>query len=176
MKAEQEIRPDWDEYYMSIAMAVRARANCTGNRVGAILVQNDRIIATGYNGTPHNMVNCLDGGCDRCANREKYDSGKDYDLCICVHAEQNTLLAAARFGISTEGSAMYSTMRPCFGCTKEILQASIRAVYYLHDWVYPDPERQASYEDLQSFVPDGVKQLQMEDPNAVWAVSNLRRD
>ena len=176
MKAEQEIRPDWDEYYMSIAMAVRARANCTGNRVGAILVQNDRIIATGYNGTPHNMVNCLDGGCDRCANREKYDSGKDYDLCICVHAEQNTLLAAARFGISTEGAAMYSTMRPCFGCTKEILQASIRAVYYLHDWVYPDPEHQASYEDLQSFVPDGVKQLQMEDPNAVWAVSNLRRD
>ena len=176
MKAEQEIRPDWDEYYMSIAMAVRTRANCTGNRVGAILVQNDRIIATGYNGTPHNMGNCLDGGCDRCANREKYDSGKDYDLCICVHAEQNTLLAAARFGISTEGAAMYSTMRPCFGCTKEILQASIRAVYYLHDWVYPDPERQASYEDLQSFVPDGVMQLQMEDPNAVWAVSNLRRD
>ena len=176
MKAEQEIRPDWDEYYMSIAMAVRARANCTGNRVGAILVQNDRITATGYNGTPHNMVNCLDGGCDRCANREKYDSGKDYDLCICVHAEQNTLLAAARFGISTEGAAMYSTMRPCFGCTKEILQASIRAVYYLHDWVYPDSKRQASYDELQSFVPGGVTQLQMEDSHAVWAVSNLRRD
>ena len=85
MKAQQDIRPDWDEYYMSIAMAVRARANCTGNRVGAILVQSDRIIATGYNGTPHNMVNCQDGGCDRCADREKYSSGKDYDLCICVH-------------------------------------------------------------------------------------------
>ena len=176
MKAQQDIRPDWDEYYMSIAMAVRARANCTGNRVGAILVQSDRIIATGYNGTPHNMVNCQDGGCDRCADREKYSSGKDYDLCICVHAEQNTLLAAARFGISTEGATMYSTMRPCFGCTKEILQASIRAVYYLHDWVYPDSKRQASYDELQSFVPGGVTQLQMEDSHAVWAVSNLRWD
>ena len=101
---------------------------------------------------------------------------KDYDLCICVHAEQTTLLAAARFGISTEGATMYSTMRPCFGCTKEILQASIRAVYYLHDWVYPDSKRQASYDELQSFVPGGVTQLQMEVSHAVWAVSNLRWD
>ena len=63
-------RPDWDEYYMHIAMAVRARANCTGNRIGAILVQNDRIISTGYNGTPHNMVNCLDSGCNLSSLRQ----------------------------------------------------------------------------------------------------------
>lgn len=170
------IRPGWDEYYMNIAIAVRARANCMGNRVGAILVQNDRIISTGYNGTPHNMVNCLDGGCDRCAHRDKYASGKDYDLCICVHAEQNALLAAARFGIATEGAVMYSTMRPCFGCTKEILQASIRAVYYLHDWVYPDGERQASYENLQSFLPGGVNGVALADSDAAWAVSTLRQD
>ena len=176
MTALQNSRPDWDEYYMSIAMAVRARANCMGNRVGAILVQNDRIISTGYNGTPHNMVNWLDGGCDRCAHREKYESGKDYDLCICVHAEQNALLAAARFGISTEGAVMYSTMRPCFGCTKEILQANIRAVHYLHDWIYPDAERQTGYEDLQSFVPGGVNGLALDDPDAAWAVSTLRQD
>ena len=59
-------RPDWDEYYMRIAMAVRVRANCTGNRVGAILVQ----ISTGYNGTPHNMVNCRDGGCNLSSLRQ----------------------------------------------------------------------------------------------------------
>ena len=169
-------RPDWDEYYMRIAMAVRARANCTGNRIGAILVQNDRIISTGYNGTPHNMVNCLDGGCDRCAHRDQYASGKDYDLCICVHAEQNALLSAARFGIATEGALLYSTMRPCFGCAKEILQAKIRAVYYLHDWIYPDAKRQASYEELLSFVPGGVRAVAMDDPDAAWAVSSLRQD
>ena len=172
--ALQDIRPGWDEYYMRIAMAVRARANCIGNRVGAILVQTDRIISTGYNGTPHNMVNCLDGGCDRCAHREKYESGKDYDLCICVHAEQNALLSAARFGIATEGAVIYSTMRPCFGCTKEILQASINAVYYLHDWVYPDHTKQTSYSDLQSFVPGGGNKVVIDDPDAAWAVSSLR--
>ena len=88
---------------------------------------DNRIISTGYNGTPENMVNCLDGGCYRCANRDKsYKSGEAYDLCICVHAEQNAILAAARFGISTAGSTMYTTMRPCFGCAKEMLQAQVR--------------------------------------------------
>ncbi len=169
-----DLRPDWDEYYMRIAMAVRARANCSGNRVGAILVQNDRIISTGYNGTPHNMANCLDGGCQRCKNRHKYESGKDYDLCICVHAEQNTLLAAARFGIATEGALLYSTMRPCFGCTKELLQAKIRAVYYLHEWVYPDGQMQGIYGHLQTQFPDGVLQVSIEDEDAEWAVSALR--
>ena len=83
------VRLDWDEYYMNIAIAVRARANCIGNRVGALLVQNRHIISTGYNGTPHGTTNCTDGGCHRCVHRDEYESGKDYDLCICVHAEQN---------------------------------------------------------------------------------------
>ena len=60
------IRPDWDQYYMRMAMAVRSRADCVGNRVGAVLVLDDRIISTGYNGTPANMANCTDGGCERC--------------------------------------------------------------------------------------------------------------
>jgi dCMP deaminase len=167
-------RPDWDDYYMQIAMAVRTRANCQGNRVGALLVRDDRIVSTGYNGTPANMVNCMDGGCDRCQNRHKYESGKNYDLCICVHAEQNALLSAARFGIATEGAVLYSTMRPCFGCTKELLQAKIRAVYYLHEWVYPDPEMQQTYAKLQAQFSDAVLPVAIEDPEAVWAVSTLR--
>lgn len=171
---DRNLRPDWDEYYMRIAMAVRARANCSGNRVGAILVQNDRIIATGYNGTPHNMANCLDGGCERCKNRHKYQSGKDYDLCICVHAEQNALLSAARFGIATEGAVLYSTMRPCFGCAKELLQAKIRAVYYLHAWIYPDEQMQEIYTHLQAQFSDGVALVDIEDEDAVWAVTTLR--
>jgi dCMP deaminase len=172
---KEQLRPDRDEYYMRIAMAVRARANCLGNRVGAILVKGDRIISTGYNGTPQGMPNCLDGGCARCTGKGTYESGKDYDLCICVHAEQNALLSAARFGIATEGAVLYSTMRPCFGCTKELLQAKIAAVYYLHEWVYPDPEKQREYEHLQAYIPGGVIQTAIADPDAEWAVSNLRR-
>ena len=131
-------RPKPDEYFMGIAIAVRRRANCLGNRVGAVIVRDRRIVSTGYNGTPENMDNCLDGGCDRCSNRGNYESGKGYDLCICVHAEQNALLSAARHGIAVQGGTMYSTMRPCFGCTKELLQARVQAVYFLHDWAHPE--------------------------------------
>ena len=132
---------------MSIALAVRARANCTGNRVGALLTLDRRIISTGYNGTPANMDNCDDGGCERCAHRERHGSGRGYDLCICVNAEQNALLAAARFGIAVEGTVLYTTMRPCFGCAKEMIQAGIGAVVYEHELGY-EPELEAVYSSL----------------------------
>lgn len=174
MAADKITRPDWPEYYMNIAMAVRRRANCTGNRVGAILVVDNHIVATGYNGTPSGMPNCDEGGCERCANRERYKSGEGYDLCICVHAEQNALLMAARFGIAVEGAICYSTMRPCFGCTKELLQAKIHTVYYLHDWKYPDDNVARHYERLQNYFAGGCRQLEMDDPDLDWAVSTQR--
>jgi dCMP deaminase len=164
---------------MNIALAVRLRANCRGNRVGALIVLDNRIISTGYKGTPENMVNCLDGGCYRCANRDKsYKSGEAYDLCICVHAEQNAILAAARFGISTSGSTMYTTMRPCFGCAKEMLQAQVRSVYYLHEWNPSAKEdalktaaQTAEYEKLMIRFSGGVHRLDVPDPDMNWAVS-----
>ncbi len=119
-------RPDPDRYFMGIAMAVRSRANCTGRRVGAIIVRDYRILSTGYNGTPTRMTNCEEGGCHRCAHPESYASGEGYDVCICVHAEQNALLAAARFGVAIEGCTLYTTLQPCFGCLKEAIQASVR--------------------------------------------------
>jgi dCMP deaminase len=76
MAPDERTRPDRDRYFMGIAMAVRTRANCRGNHVGAILVLDGHVVSTGYNGTPSDMVNCEEGGCDRCANREKYGSGK----------------------------------------------------------------------------------------------------
>lgn len=156
-------------------MAVRARANCTGNRIGAIIVKDGRIVSTGYNGTPYDMPNCDEGGCERCANKDRYESGTAYDLCICVHGEQNALLAAARFGIACEGGIIYTTMRPCFGCTKELLQAKISGVRYLNQWVHPDPDIQAQYDRLQARFAGGVKQVHMEDPEATWATTNLRK-
>lgn len=169
-------RPDLHEYLMGIAMAVRRRADCTGNRVGSVIVLNRRIISTGYNGTPENMKNCSEGGCHRCARRDRYPPGTGYDLCICVHAEQNALLAAARFGIAVENATVYSTMRPCFGCTKEMLQARIVGVYFLHDWAPPDadPEKQEQYALVQGRFPDGIRHLAIADPDADWAVSRRR--
>jgi dCMP deaminase len=173
MAEYEDDRPSQDEYFMGIAMAVRKRANCKGSRIGVVIVLNGRIISSGYNGTPEHMKNCLEGGCFRCANRDKFPPGTGYDLCICVHAEQNALLAAARFGIAVEGATVYSTMRPCFGCTKEMLQARIRAVYYLNDWNHPDEKQKAEYERIQSRFPDGIRKVDMDDPDVEWAVSKV---
>lgn len=164
-------KPEMHEYFMRIAMAVRSRADCIGHRVGAVLVLNRRIISTGYNGTPENMTNCTQGGCHRCEHRETYRSGTGYDLCICVHAEQNALLAAARFGIPVEGAVLYTTLRPCFGCTKELLQAQVREVYFLHDWEHPHLDEQAQYELVQGRFPGGIRPLDIADPDKEWALS-----
>jgi len=175
----REARESRHKYFMNIALGVRLRANCKGNRVGAVIVLNNRIISTGYNGTPENMPNCLDGGCYRCANRDKmYKSGEAYDLCICVHAEQNAILAAARFGIAIDGSTMYTTLRPCFGCAKEMLQARVHTVYFLHEWspniredALKTVEQNATYEKLMVRFPGGVHKVNIADQDFDWAVS-----
>jgi dCMP deaminase len=164
-------RPGFDDYYMGIALAVRRRANCRGSRVGALVVVDGRIVSTGYNGTPEKMPNCLDGGCDRCARRGEFAPGTAYDLCICVHAEQNVLLAAARFGISVAGGTLYTTLQPCFGCLKEMLQAKVRRCVYLHPWAHPDPRVAAEYEKIQSRIPDGLHRLEMPDADESWATN-----
>lgn len=158
---------------MNIAMTVRSRANCLGRRVGAVVVLDGRIVSTGYNGTPADMRNCTEGGCHRCAHPGDYPSGSGYDLCICVHAEQNALLAAARFGIAVQGGTLYTTLRPCFGCTKEMLQTGIHSVYYLHDWT-PSDHVKSQYENLQSQLPGGVHHLNLNDPDADWALNRER--
>ncbi len=134
-------------YYMSLAAAVRNNANCWGSEVGAVLVRNDRVISTGYNGTPSRFLNCREGGCLRCQERHRLDEdpayksphpevmeGKALDICLCVHAEQNALLSAARHGIEVNGSVLYVTDQPCFSCLKESVQAGVRQVIYLRPW------------------------------------------
>ena len=120
-----QARPDRDDYYMGIAFAVRERAVCVGFKVGAVLVNEDRVISTGYNGTPSGIRNCDQGGCERCNNPKKFESGTGYDVCICVHAEQNALLAAARLQLPAAGSILYTTLQPCFGCLKELVQCQV---------------------------------------------------
>jgi dCMP deaminase len=158
-----------NEYYMNIAMAVRKKANCMGRKVGAVIVRENRIISTGYNGTPEGMANCTDGGCVRCRDQETYKASTGYDVCICVHAEQNAIIAAARFGNAIEDSVIYSTLRPCFDCSKAALQAKVKAIYYLREWQPRVSELQEQYELLQSKFQYGVHQIELEDPDADWA-------
>lgn len=161
-----------DEYYMTIAMAVRKKANCLGRKVGAVIVKENRIISTGYNGTPEGMTNCTDGGCERCKNKDIYAKSTGYDVCICVHAEQNALITAARFGNSIEGSVVYSTLRPCFECTKAMLQAKVHTIYFIHDWKHPIESLQEQYTKAQNKIPGGVRPVLVRDPEADWANGN----
>ena len=166
-------RPNRDQYFMGLAISVRERADCKGQKVGAVVVLDDRIVSTGYNGTPEKMKNCSDGGCLRCDNRGKlYPSGTAYDLCICVHAEQNAILSAARFGISVQGATVYTTTQPCFGCLKEMLQAKIEQIYYLHPWASQrNPDQEKQYNLLMQGFKHGVVPLKMEDPRKDWALA-----
>jgi dCMP deaminase len=143
-------RPDWDEYFMLIAVATRERAECIGRHVGAVLVREGRIVATGYNGTPRGFLRCNaeEQGCHRCAHREQYASGSAYDVCICVHAEQNAVLQAARLGYSLDGGHCYTTLGPCFGCLKELRQAGIERIVYLNPWAPGDDAERGAYEEL----------------------------
>ena len=171
--SEKHHRLNRDKYFMGIAIAVRERADCRGQKVGAVIVVEDRIVSTGYNGTPQKMVNCSDGGCVRCENRgREYQSGTAYDLCICVHAEQNAILSAARFGISVQGAILYTTTQPCFGCLKEMLQAKISQVYYIHPWASPrTTEQEYQYKRLMEEFEHGVVKIEMDDPRREWALA-----
>ncbi len=138
-------KPGWDEYYLGIARAVSARASCLRRQVGAVIVVDNAIIATGYNGTPIGVKNCDEGGCPRCAS--EVPTGSGYDACICVHAEQNAIIFAARHGNATQNGVLYTTLRPCFGCAKEAIQAGIRRIVFAEPFAYA-PELEEVYRRL----------------------------
>jgi dCMP deaminase len=161
-------RPSREEYFMLLAVATRERAACLRRHVGAILVADQRIIATGYNGTPTGFPNCDDGGCHRCAHPEDYAEGRGYDVCICVHAEQNAVLQAAKLGYSVQGAHCYTTLRPCFGCLKELYQSGVAAIRYLNSWSPSDPREAAAYEALlDEMAGRGVPVERLELPEAL---------
>ena len=125
-------RPSWDEYFINLAQVVKSRANCLRLPVGVVIVKDKRIIATGYNGTPTGVKNCLEGGCQRCLDRQNniLKENERKDLCICLHAEENALLQSAYHGVSTKGATLYSTIAPCLQCAKSIINCGIAKVVY----------------------------------------------
>jgi dCMP deaminase len=132
-----DYRPSWDEYFMKIAEDASTRSNCLRRKVGALIVKQRNIISAGYNGTPIGVKNCFEGGCPRC--QSDVEPGQGYDTCICVHAEANAILLAARHGNATEGGVLYTTLRPCFSCLKEAVQAGIREIVFENGESYEGP-------------------------------------
>jgi dCMP deaminase len=142
----REARPGWDRYYLNMAREAATRSNCIRRQVGALIVKQKSIISTGYNGTPIGVRNCFDGGCIRC--NSDAPPGEGYDTCICVHAEQNSIVMAARHGNAVEGGTLYTTLRPCFSCLKEAIQAGIVEIVYEDGEAYPSAELEEAYQRL----------------------------
>jgi dCMP deaminase len=131
-------RKSWDRYFKEITEVVASRANCRTRQTGAVLVKNKMIISTGYNGTPKGVKNCYEGGCPRCNDETRYNSGKDLDRCICVHAEENAVIQAAFHGMPTQGATVYTIYCPCTWCSKVLINAGIKEVVYWDDYAKLD--------------------------------------
>lgn len=129
-------RPDWDEYFMSIAKVVAMRSNCMKRKVASIIVKDKRVISTGYNGTPRGAKNCNEGGCPRCNGMA--ESGTALDECLCCHGEENAITQAAYHGTSLKGSTLYTTFAPCLLCTKMIINSGIHEVVFNQDYPLND--------------------------------------
>ncbi len=133
-KRKKDSRPNWDKYFLEIARIVSKRSTCLRRKVGALIVKDRRILATGYNGTPSGIRHCAEVGCLRA--KLKIPSGQRHELCRGLHAEQNVLLQAALYGISLRDSSLYITNQPCIICVKMIINAGVREVVIAGS--YPD--------------------------------------
>lgn len=134
-------RPIWDEYFLIQAEIAKLRSNCITRRVGASIAKENRQIATGYNGTPSGMLNCYEGGCERCSHRikGKINAGENLERCLCMHAESNAILQCALFGnSSTKNATIYSTFTPCIECSKMIISVGIKKVVLIENALYPE--------------------------------------
>ena len=126
-----------ENYYLDIAETVLERATCLRRVYGAIIVKNDEIISTGYNGSPRGRKNCVDMGfCTREAMQ--VPRGERYELCRSVHAEANAITKVAKSGNSSLGATLYVTASPCIECSKLIIQAGIKRVVYKDEYRLTD--------------------------------------
>ena len=126
-------RPDNDEYFMEMAHLVAKRSTCLRRHVGAVLVKDKRVLSTGYNGSPKGTLHCEVKGCIR--EQMNVPSGTRHELCRGVHAEQNAIIQAAYFGVSVDGSTIYTTTYPCSMCAKILINAGIKEVVYSEGYV-----------------------------------------
>ncbi|HHV59657.1 MAG TPA: cytidine deaminase [Clostridiaceae bacterium] len=128
------MRPSWDEYFMEIVELVKKRSTCLRRQVGALIVKDKRILATGYNGAPTGCRHCEELGCLR--QQLNIPSGQRHELCRAIHAEQNAIIQAAYSGTSVKGGTMYITCQPCVLCAKMIVNAGIEKIVFRG--AYPD--------------------------------------
>ncbi len=131
---------------MKIAELVATRSTCLRRAVGAVIVKDKRILATGYNGAPTGITHCSETGCLR--EQLKVPSGERHELCRGIHAEQNAIIQAAFHGVCINGADLYCTNLPCSICTKMIINAGLKRIYYKEGYADALSERMLSEVDI----------------------------
>lgn len=145
-------RPTWQKYFMEMAYLASQRSTCLRRKVGAVLVRDNQILSTGYNGSPKNISHCSQTGCLR--EKLNVPSGEKHELCRGVHAEQNAIIQCAINGSSTRNAVLYCTNQPCSICAKLIINAEIKTVYISE--TYSDKLAE------QMFIEAGVEMIQFD--------------
>jgi len=145
---------------MGIARLVAGRSTCLRRSVGAVLVRDKHILATGYNGAPRGLAHCAElGGCYR--DQHGIPSGQRHEVCRGAHAEQNAIAQAARFGVETDGATLYITNHPCVICAKILINAGIARIVYAEG--YPDELAAAILEEAKLKLELQVEQFAVEE-------------
>ncbi len=139
----------WDERFMKLTEEVGSWASCLRRKVGAIIVRDNRVMTTGYNGAPTGIKSCTERG--ECLREKlKIASGTHAELCYAAHAEQNALIQAAKYGVNINGATLYCTHQPCVICAKMIVNAGIVRVVYKEG--YPDEFSMRLFEEAGTVV------------------------
>ena len=126
-------RPSWHQYFMTITRQVAERSTCTRAKVGAVIVRDRNIVATGYNGSPAGLPHCTEVGCLIYSSRTP--SGEMEENCFrTIHAEINAIAQAAKNGASIRDADIYITHTPCIHCFKVLLNTGVRRIYYEREY------------------------------------------
>ena len=147
-------RPSWDEYFMTITRQVAERSTCTRAKVGAVIVRDRSILATGYNGAPAGLPHCTDAGC--LVYRSETPDGEVEENCFrTIHAEINAIAQAAKNGVAIEGASIYITHTPCIHCFKVLVNTGITRICYEREY------KLHTLEEIRNFTKDRVELLQV---------------
>jgi dCMP deaminase len=141
-------RPSWDQYFMMITRQVADRSTCNRAKVGAVIVRDKNILATGYNGSPAGLPHCTEVGC--LIYESKTPSGEIEENCFrTIHAEINAIAQAAKNGASIQGADIYITHTPCIHCFKVLINTGIRRVLYEKPYKLPTLEELRRYSNVE---------------------------
>lgn len=150
-------RPDWNTYYMQLAMLIAQWSTCLRHHIGAVAVKNKRILTTGYNGAPSGCKDCYELGCLR--NKLKIPSGERHEICRAIHAEENIIIQAAITGVEIWGATIYCTHSPCGICARKLANIRPDKIFFYQG--YPDDSAKEYFDQLK------IKLIKVEKPSNI---------